>query len=290
MSQAVGAPVAAPTTTTTRRRRRAVGPGLTTLALLGLFGLLLLLPSVVSVQPYRVDLDALLRPPSPAHPLGTDETGRDALARLIAGARMTLGIGFGGAALALAVGAVLGAWAGYGGGAIDAVLMRLVDFALAFPTLFLILIFASVFSAGPIELVVLIGLTGWMSVARLIRGSVRELLLTQYVEAAQALGAGDVRIVGRHLLPNTTGILFVAAVAQTSRAILTEATISFLGLGIQPPEPTWGNMLIGAQHYLYTAPWLAFAPGLAITMTMLALYALGMDRALGPRATATNLT
>lgn len=282
----------------------------------GVLGLLLVLPTLTAglaslglttlgfttLPAYRVDLDAVLQPPSLAHPLGTDETGRDALARLLVGAQATLCIGAGGAALAVFLGTLLGASAGYAGGAagaagggnrpgwiggtLDAILMRFVDFALAFPSLFAILLFTSFFKAGPLQLIVLIGLTGWMPVARLVRGSVRDLLHAPYVEAARAIGASRRRIVLRHLLPNTGGVLFVAALVQLNRAVLAEATISFLGLGIQPPDPTWGNLLIGAQVYLYTAPWLAVAPGLAITLTLLAVYSLGIQRAVGPRAAA----
>ncbi|MBV9359565.1 MAG: ABC transporter permease [Chloroflexi bacterium] len=218
------------------------------------------------------------------HPLGTDENGRDSLARLVVGARATLGIGFGGAALAVVIGVLLGVSAGYVGGPWDAAVMRSVDFALAFPSLFAILLFTALFAAGPWQLIVLIGITGWVAVARLVRGSVRELRGAPYVEAAQALGAGRVRLVRRHLLPNIAGVLFVASLLQLNRAIVTEPTISFLGMGIQPPAPTWGNLLIGAQNYLYSAPWLAIAPGLAITLTLLAVYGLGMSRATAPAA------
>lgn len=264
-----------------RFERRTLGA----LAACGAVALLLVLPEVTNLPAYRVDLGAVLQPPSPAHPLGTDENGRDALARLLVGGQATLGIGAGGAALAVLLGTLLGAGAGYAGGALDATLMRFVDFALAFPSLFAILLFTSFFQSGPLQLVVLIGLTGWMPVARLLRGNVRDLLHAEYVEAARALGASGGRIVLRHVLPNTGGVLFVTGLVQLSRAVLAEATISFLGLGVQPPEPTWGNLLIGAQDYLYSAPWLAIAPGLTITLTLLAVYGLGMNRALSPRAT-----
>ncbi len=265
-----------------RVTRRTTPQRLAAPLLAGVLALLLLSPSLIGRDPYRIDLDALLLAPSPTHPLGTDENGRDLLARLAQGARATLGIGLGGAALAVLIGAALGAIAGYRGGGLDAALMRVVDFALALPSLFAILLFTSLVRAGPTQLVFLIGLTGWMAVARLTRGAVRELLHAPYVEAARVNGATDARVILRHLLPNTGGILFVAALVQLSRAIVTEATISFLGLGIQPPEPTWGNLLIGAQDYLYTAPWLAIAPGLAITLMLLTVYSVGMQRAVGP--------
>ncbi len=257
-----------------RQRREWIGLGLFVVGLIAL----LALPSLVPLKPNRVDLDAILLRPSRTHLLGTDENGRDALARLLVGARATLGIGVAATLVAVTLGALLGALAGYYGEVVDAVLMRAVDFALAFPSLFAILLFTSFVTVGPVQLVLLIGLTGWMAVARLIRGNVRELLNAPYVEAARATGASGGRIILRHLLPNTGGVLFVATLVQLNRSILAEATISFLGLGIQPPAPTWGNLLIGAQDFLYTAPWLAIAPGVAITLTLLTIYRLGMDR------------
>jgi peptide/nickel transport system permease protein len=242
---------------------------------------LILLPGLLSLDPYTVDLDGILKGPSPAHPLGTDENGRDALARLVVGARATIGIGLGATLVAIALGTLIGAMAGYRGGLLDSVLMRCVDFALAFPSLFAILLFAAIFSPGPAQLVLLIGCTGWMTTARLVRARVKELLTTPYVEAARSLGASGRGVVCRHLVPNLHGILFVAGLVQLSRSILAEATISFLGFGVQPPVPTWGNLLIGAQHYVYSAPWLALAPGLAITGTLLVISTLGIG---GPAA------
>lgn len=240
-----------------------------------MFGVAVLAPPLLGERPFAVDLNAILENPSAEHPLGTDENGRDVLARLAWGARMTLGIGLAGAALAVVIGTALGALAGYRGGWTDALLMRVVDFALAFPSLFVILLFSAVFRTGLLQLILLIGLTGWMSVARLARGVFREVGGAPFVESARACGAGGTRIVARHLVPNALQVLFVAAIAQTNRSILAEATISFLGMGIKPPAPTWGNLLIGAQDYLWTAPWLAVAPGLAITATMLAIFKLG---------------
>jgi len=262
-----------------RQRRGWIGLGLFVVGLIAL----LALPSLVPLKPNRVDLDTILLRPSRAHLLGTDENGRDALARLLVGARATLGIGVAATLVAVTLGTLLGAIAGYYGGVVDAVLMRAVDFALAFPSLFAILLFTAFVTVGPVQLVLLIGLTGWMPVARLVRGNVRELINAPYVEAAHAVGASGSRVILRHLLPNTGGVLFVATLVQLNRSILAEATISFLGLGIQPPAPTWGNLLIGAQDFLYTAPWLAIAPGLAITLTLLIIYRLGMDRTGGAR-------
>ncbi len=235
-----------------------------------------LLPSLLSLDAYTVNLDAVLQPPGRVHVLGTDENGRDVLARLLTGGRATLGIGLGATAVAVLLGVSIGAVAGYRGGFLDTLSMRVVDFALAFPSLFVILLFAAVLSPGPIQLILLIGCTGWMTTARLARAGMKALLAEPYVEAARGLGASSREVICRHLLPQLRGILFVAGLTQLSRSILAEATISFLGFGIQPPVPTWGNLLIGAQNYVYTAPWLALAPGLAITGTLLVISTIGM--------------
>jgi peptide/nickel transport system permease protein len=242
---------------------------------------LIALPRLGWLDPYRVDLDALLRPPALAHPLGTDQAGRDALARLIVGAGGTLGVGLLGATLAVAIGIVLGSAAGLAGSRVDAVVMRAVDGMLAFPTLFVILIAAAVFPPGPGPLVLVLGFTGWMEVARLTRARVLEGLRAPFVEAARAIGATPARVAVRHLVPYSASVLAVAWLVQFSRAILAEATVSFLGFGIAPPTPTWGNLLVGAQHYVYTAPWLAIAPGVAITVTLLWLHTVGGDLAAG---------
>lgn len=248
--------------------RRAL---LTGTAVLGLIAL----PRLGWLDPYGVDLDALLRPPALAHPFGTDQAGRDVLARLVVGAAGTLGVGLLGATLAVAIGILLGSLAGLAGGRVDTLVMRAVDGMLAFPTLFVILIAAALFPPGAGPLVLVLGFTGWMEVARLTRARVQEGLATPFVEAARAVGATPARIATRHLLPYSASVLGVAWLVQFSRAILAEATVSFLGFGIAPPTPTWGNLLVGAQHYVYTAPWLAVAPGVAITTTLLWLHTLG---------------
>jgi peptide/nickel transport system permease protein len=238
------------------------------------FVAILLLPSVIALEANRIDLSSMLVSPSRDHLLGTDENGRDVLRRLLQGARITLGVGIAGALIAVGLGALLGAIAGLRNGWIDTVLMRLVDFTMAVPTLFVILLFTALVPSGVFSLVLLIGLTGWMPVTRLIRGRVMQIIREPFVEAARAAGAGDGRLLRVHLLPNVRQIIAVSLLIQLSRAILAEATISFLGLGIQPPVPTWGNMLIGAQDFLLTAPWLALAPGLAITGTLLLIASL----------------
>jgi peptide/nickel transport system permease protein len=236
----------------------------------------LLLPSVLPLDAYEVDLTAVLHAPGLSHVLGTDENGRDVLARLLVGGRGTLGIALVATLFAVLLGTTIGGIAGYRGGALDALLMRGVDLALAFPSLFAILLVAAILPAGPVLLIGLIGATGWMATARLVRAHVQTLLGAAYVEAARALGVSDRQVLWRHLVPNLIDLLVVSGLVQLSRSILAEATISFLGFGIQPPAPTWGNLLMGAQNYVYTAPWLAIAPGLAITGTLLAVSALGV--------------
>jgi len=244
---------------------------------------LLLLPGVLPLAPYAIDLNALLQPPGLHHWLGTDENGRDVLARLLVGGRGTLGVALCATALALLIGTTIGGIAGYRGGMLDALLMRGVDLALAFPSLFAILLVAAILPPGPLLLTGLIGATGWMATARLVRARIQSLLETGYVEAARALGTPGPRIVGRHMVPNLVDVLFVSGLVQLSRAILAEATISFLGFGIQPPVPTWGNLLIGAQHYVFTAPWLTLAPGFALIGTLLGISGLGLSPVASPQ-------
>ena len=242
----------------------------------------LFLPSVLPLDPYAIDLNRVLQPPGPHHWAGTDENGRDVLARLLVGGRGTLGIAGAATVLALLLGTVIGGVAGYRGGILDAVLMRGVDLALAFPSLFAILLVAAVLPPGPLLLIGLIGATGWMPTARLVRARVQGLLGAGYVEAARALGTPAICIITRHLVPNVRDLVIVSGLVQLSRAILAEATISFLGFGVQPPTPTWGNLLIGAQNYVYTAPWLALAPGVTITGALLAVSLLGVNPGASP--------
>lgn len=161
----------------------------------------------------------------------------------------------------------------------DAVLMRLVDFGLAFPSLFAILLVAAIVPPGPGPLIAVIGATSWMATARLVRAAVRQLAGAAYTEAARSLGASPSRVIWRHHLPNLAGALAVVGLVQFSRSILAEATVSFLGFGVQPPAPTWGNLLMGAQAAVFTAPWLAIVPGVTLTVTLVALASLGLGTA-----------
>jgi peptide/nickel transport system permease protein len=225
-------------------------------------------------------------PPSAEHPFGTDELSRDVLARTVSGARVSLAVAALAVALSVTLGAGVGLVAGYWGGATDAVLMRLVDGALAVPRLFLLLLVLAVPERVPLWLLVLlIGTTGWFATSRLVRAEVLKLREEAYVRAAEALGAPRRRIIFRHLLVNTAGPLLVAATLGVGDVILLEAGLSFLGLGVQPPTPSWGGMIMDARPLLVSAPWTGIFPGLAITLTVLAINLLGdaLRDALDPR-------
>jgi len=235
----------------------------------GVLLVLIVLPWLIELRPNEIDLVSVLQSPSSAHLLGTDENGRDVLSRMLAGAQLTLGIGAASALVAIVIGSMLGAAAGSIGGMVDDVIMRATDLALALPTLFVILISSSLIRPGITQLILLIGLTGWMPVARIVRGAAREVATRQFVLAAFSYGANRRRIVRYHILPNLRSVIVVTATLQLSRSILTEATISYLGVGIQPPDATWGAMLSSAQSYLLIAPWLAIAPGMALSSVLL---------------------
>ncbi|MGH7528012.1 MAG: ABC transporter permease [Gemmatimonadales bacterium] len=225
-------------------------------------------------------------PPNAAHPFGTDHLSRDVLARVVWGARISLGVAFLAVLLSITLGAAVGLVSGYWGGAVDAVLMRLVDGALAIPRLFLLLLVLAIWERVPIlALVLLIGTTGWFVTSRLVRGEVLRLREESYVQAAAALGARRRRIIFRHLLPNALGPLLVTATLGVGDVILLEAGLSFLGLGIRPPTPSWGGMVLDAKAVLVTAPWAGIFPGLAIVVTVLSanLFGDALRDAVDPR-------
>lgn len=214
--------------------------------------------------------------PSLKHPMGTDELSRDVLARVATGGRISLSVALLAVALSVTLGAATGLVAGYLGGVVDTALMRLVDAALAIPRLFLLLLVLAVWEQVPVPvLVVLIGATGWFGTGRLVRGEVLRLREESYVRAAEALGASRRRIIFRHLLPNAAGPLLVAATLGVGDVILLEAGLSFLGLGVQPPTPSWGGMILDAKSVLVTSPWAGLFPGLAIVITVLAVNLFG---------------
>jgi peptide/nickel transport system permease protein len=209
-------------------------------------------------------------PPGPGHPFGTDQLNRDVLARVVAGARVSLSVAFLAVTLSATLGAAVGLLAGYWGGTVDSALMRLVDGALAIPRLFILLLVLAVWERVPLAaLVLLIGATGWFATSRLVRAEVLRLREEGYVRAAEALGARRRRVILRHLLPNAAGPLLVAATLGVGDVILLEAGLSFLGLGVQPPTPSWGGMVLDSREVLVSAPWVSIFPGLAIVITVL---------------------
>jgi peptide/nickel transport system permease protein len=232
-------------------------------------------PWLAPYDPLAVSLPEALLPPSSAHWLGTDPLGRDVLSRLIYGARISLVIGFIAVGIAVLVGTVVGATAGFYGGWVDGVLMRLVDTLLSIPTVFLLL--AVIAIVGPsIQLIMaVIGLTSWMGVARLVRAEVMSLKEREFVLAARVLGASPLRLLRRHLLPNAMGPVLVSATLGVGGAILTESVLSYLGLGVQPPTPSWGNVLNEGRVALGVAWWLTVTPGACILVTVLAFNLLG---------------
>jgi peptide/nickel transport system permease protein len=234
-------------------------------------------------DPFAPDLFNRFAAPSPEHPLGTDDLGRDLLLRLLHGARVSLAVGVAAALAATVVGTAAGLLAAWRGGAVDAALMRLADGLLALPALPLLVVLAAVDPArlglpprghdmeaatDILRIVAILALFGWVGVARLARAAALSALARDYVRAARALGAGEARVVLRHLLPNILGPITVATALAVAGAILAESTLSFLGLGIQPPAPSWGNMLANAQEMVFSAPLAAVWPGLAILLAV----------------------
>ena len=224
-------------------------------------------------------------PPSPEHWLGTDQFGRDLLSRIVYGARISLTIGFVAVALAIVLGSLLGAIAGYLGGAVDTVIMRFTDMVMAFPRLVLLIMIIALFQPSLTLIILVLGLTQWPGTARLVRGEVLSLREQEYVEAARALGFGRARIILRHLLPNVLAPVIVAATLGIGNTIVLEAGLSFLGLGVQPPTPSWGTLVADGRQNLIGAWWVATFPGLAIVVTVLAfnLVGDGLRDALDPR-------
>ena len=252
---------------------------------LGLFAVALLARWLAPYDPDFIDLKQVLMPPSPAHLLGTDTLGRDVLSRIIFGARVSLLVGFVAVGIATLIGLLVGALAGYYGGVLDQILMRLVDLMLCFPTIFLILAVIAVLGPNIWNIMAVIGLTSWMGVARLVRAEFLSLREREFVVAARALGASDVRLIWRHLLPNALTPVMVSATLGVAGAILVESSLSFLGLGVQPPTPSWGNMLTMGKDNIEIAWWLSVFPGLAILVTVMSYNLLGegIREAIDPR-------
>ncbi len=242
-------------------------------------------PWLTPHDPTDINLRNRLQAPNATHWLGTDENGRDILARLMYGARISLLVGLGTVALRALIGITVGLAAGYYGGRVDALLMRITDVFIAFPSLLLALAIIAIWGTGLEKVVLALSIAGWPQFARLVRGEVLSLKERAFVEAGRALGMRSLRLVVRHVLPNALPIIIVYASLNISAPIIAEAALSFLGLGIQSPDISWGTMLSSAQRFMRTAWWLATMPGLAITLTVIGfnLFGDGLRDALDPR-------
>jgi peptide/nickel transport system permease protein len=231
-------------------------------------------PVIAPYNPNEI-IESETLPPSFKHPFGTDDLGRDVFSRAVYGARISLTVGLVAVSISILIGTLMGSTAGYFGGLADSFIMRFVDVMLSFPSIFLILAIQAMLTPNIYNVMIVIGLTSWMGVARLVRGEYLKIRELQYVEAAQAIGCSHLRIIFRHMLPNAQAPIIVAATLGMASAILTESALSFLGMGVQPPVPSWGNMLMDAQAYMRDAPWMAIIPGLLILITVLSLYFIG---------------
>ncbi|MBR0682816.1 ABC transporter permease [Roseomonas eburnea] len=263
------------------------------LAVFGLFVIVFLVaacaigPSIIAYDPLQLDMRHRFQAPfAGPHLFGSDELGRDQLARLLAAGRISLAIGLAAMLLSVVVGTCVGLIAGFHGGAVGTVLMRIVDAILCFPSIFLLLTLAALIDPSVVTITLIVALTAWMEVARIVYGQIRALRELDFVAAAVTSGSTGTRIMFRELLPNAMGPIIVAATLIVARAILLESYVSYLGYGIQPPVPSWGNMLEKAQQYLTTAPWLAILPGLMITLTVASFNFVGdgLRDALDPRS------
>ncbi len=243
--------------------------------LLILILIVMILPFFIKYDPDVISLSSILKPPSLEHLFGTDDIGRDVFTRIIYGGRVSISIGIFSAFAAITIGSVIGAISGYYGGIIDSILMRFTDLALTIPVMPLLMILGAIFKPNPFFLIIIIGLFNWMSTARLVRGQFLTLRTLDFVTAARALGNNDFRIIFLHIIPNAFAAIIISATLTVGRAIILESVLSFLGVGINPPTASWGNMLQGAQSYIMTAPWLAIIPGMFILFTVLSINFLG---------------
>ncbi len=256
--------------TSAHRRAAFAGVVVALLALVAIIG-----PLLYDVDPNALDLTRATAPPGPDHPLGTDESGRDVLGRLLAGGRVSLAVGFAAVAFAGLLGLTLGAVAGLGGRRIDTLIMRFTDAMMSIPALFLIITTLALFGTTVPGLVIAIGATSWMGLARMVRAELLSIREQTFVEAARALGAKPAALVLRHALPHLLPSVLVNVTFGIGTAILTESALSFIGLGVQPPSASWGNMLTNAQTYIYSSPMLAVYPGFMILLTVVAVNVLG---------------
>jgi peptide/nickel transport system permease protein len=251
---------------------------------LALVGLIILIPMFLCAifspliafhNPVEPDLKSILAPPSVSHPFGTDTLGRDVFSRVIYGSRISLLVGFVSVGIATIIGILIGSISGYYGGLIDELIMRFVDLMMCFPTFFLILAVIAILEPSIWNIMIVIGLTNWMGIARLVRAEILSIKQKEFVLAAKAQGFPESRIIFRHLLPNALSPVYVVATLGIGGAILTESALSFLGIGVQPPTPSWGNILTQAKDNIEVAWWLSLYPGLAIFLTVMGYNLLG---------------
>jgi len=255
-----------------RTNSLAIGGGIIVLAL---FIVAVLAPLLSPRNPNDIDRKHILEPPGVHHPLGTDDLGRDVLSRMIWGARISLAVGFVAVGIATFIGMIIGALAGYYGGWVESVTMRFIDIMLSIPTFFLILAVIAFIGPSIWNIMIVIGLTAWMGVARLVRAEFLSLKEREFVLAARAVGASDFRIIFRHIMINSMAPVLVSAVLGIAGAVLVESALSFLGIGVQPPTPSWGNILTLGKDNIEIAWWLSVFPGLAILITVLGYNLLG---------------
>jgi len=265
-----------------RRNRLALG-GASIVALLVVVGVAG--PWIAPYDPLGQDLTKSLQGPSRTHWFGTDSFGRDILSRVLHGARISLLVGVASQAIAFTLGVLLGVVSGFYGGKIETVVMRLADVTLAFPTLLLLIAITAAFQPGLTVVFVAIGIVGWAGMARLVRSQALVVRELDFVHAARALGMGDLRLVMLHVLPNCLAPAVIAVTLGMASAILLEAALSFIGLGAQPPTPSWGSMISDGRDFLRTAPWISIFPGLAIGLVVLGfnLFGDGLRDAMDPR-------
>ena len=245
------------------------------LIVLGFFVLSVLTPTIAPYNPSTIDVNNILAPPSTAHLFGTDDLGRDVLTRMLYGTGISLKVGFVAVGIAVLIGTVLGAISGYYGGILDVIIMRFVDIMLCFPSFFLILAVIAFMEPSIFNIMAVIGFTSWMGSTRLVRAEFLSLRERDFVLAVRAMGASNMRIIFGHILPNAMAPVLVSATLGVAAAVLTESALSFLGIGVQPPTPSWGNMLTQGQNVLGIAWWLSFYPGMAILITVLGYNLLG---------------